>query len=93
MKKLLYPLKRWGTSPQNDWLVMFSVFVFCLAVAIAWSLSVFGLVRSSSADDASSASGLLNVSAIHRTALFYDRKAAELDLIKLAPDTTPDPSK
>ena len=82
----------WGSSPDADWRVMFSIFLILICGVGVVALSTFSRMKSGVADNGSSENRPIDRELLHKTAAFYEAQKLNFAKYQSLPETTPDPS-
>ncbi len=85
----------WGSGPDADWRVMFSVLLIFILIAVIFSVQNFLNIWSGSFDAGVSAGKVSTIdkNLLQKEAAYYTDKQTQFNLTLTTKDTTPDPSK
>ncbi|MBX4195754.1 hypothetical protein KW796_02255 [Candidatus Parcubacteria bacterium] len=81
----------WGSSPEADWKVMFSLFLILVLIAGVLSAEVFYSLKDGESGEFDN-SMPVDLDLLRKTALYYDKKVSEFKTLQNTAETAPDPS-
>ena len=81
----------WGSSPDADWRIMFSVFLLLLIILATLCTLLYRDIRKEQGAVEESGEPV-NAAALRRISSFYEKQKLEFESAKTVPEITPDPS-
>lgn len=81
-----------GSGPDADWRVMFSLFLVLLMIALISAFILFGRVGGGEEGLGTEVESPVNEAALRRTANYYEKQKLDFESAKSVPETIPDPS-
>jgi hypothetical protein len=82
----------WGSGPDADWKVMFSIFIFALLICAATSVLLYRDAKKSFDSESEATASPLNKEQLRRTANFYQEQKLNFETARTSSVTIPDPS-